>query len=179
MHDRRFRGASQVSLIFRSADCQRCLASAVWMASSRSSTSLNLSDEELIDLDLIVLAAQRDALPGGEGGGSRSLRRDDGSLRPRRSAQKENARVCGELDRLAAGMTTGNMKWAPSAVADDLKKAVERQSRAGFREAVRINGEEPRAMRKWARSKEKIHSERLEREISGFQSGDQSMCWKV
>jgi len=96
----------------------------------------SLPDEETSDLDLIV-AGSRDALLMVEGGANEIPEAE--LVAALTLAQKENARVCDQLDQLAQGLKTGHMKWAPLAVADELKKSAEEMSRAGFKEAVRIN----------------------------------------
>jgi len=115
----------------------------------------SLPDEEDSDLDMIV-SGSKDALLMVEGGADEI---PEATLVEALSlAQKENARVCGELDKLAAGLKTGGMKWAPLAVSDDLKKAVDQVSRAGLKEAVRINEKSARD-EKVSQVKEKIQTE--------------------
>src|ERR1017187_3664416 len=79
----------------------------------------SLPDEETSDLDLIV-AGSRNALLMVEGGANEIP--EATLVEALTLAQKENARVCDELNKLAEGLKTGGMKWSPIAVADDLKK---------------------------------------------------------
>src|ERR1700690_336812 len=83
----------------------------------------SIPDEESLTLDLIV-AGSSDALLMVEGGASEipeAMLVEALSL-----AQKENAKVCAEIKKLASGLKTGQMKWTPLEVADDLKAAVEK-----------------------------------------------------
>jgi polyribonucleotide nucleotidyltransferase len=114
----------------------------------------SLPDEESSDLDLIV-AGSRDALLMVEGGANEIS--EEELVAALTLAQTENARVCDELDKLAAGLQTGQMTWAPLAVIEDLKKAADDLSRAGFKEAVRINEKSARDV-KVGQVKEKVHS---------------------
>jgi polyribonucleotide nucleotidyltransferase len=114
----------------------------------------SLPDEETSDLNLIV-AGSRDALLMVEGGASEI---PEATLVEALSlAQKENARVCAELDKLAAGLQTGQMRWTPLAIVEDLKKAAEDICRDGFKEAVRINEKSARDV-KVSEVKEKVHA---------------------
>src|ERR1035437_5611062 len=114
----------------------------------------SIPDEESSDLDLIV-AGSREALLMVEGGASEISEGD--LVAALDMAQKENARVCNEIDKLAAGLKTGHMKLAPLAVVEDLKKAAEEISRAGFKEAVRISEKSARDVRV-KEIKEKVHA---------------------
>ncbi len=96
----------------------------------------SIPDEPESELDLVV-AGSRDALLMVEGGADELP--EAVMIEALVLAQKTNAKVCDALDQLAQGMTTGQMKWAPPAVTEDMKKAVESLSRAGLKEAVRIN----------------------------------------
>ncbi len=96
----------------------------------------SLPDEESSDLDLIV-AGSKDALLMVEGGANEISEKQ--LVEALTLAQKANGMVCDELNKLAAGMTTGNMKCSPMVIADDLKAAVEQASRSGLKEAVRVN----------------------------------------
>lgn len=96
----------------------------------------SIPDEEGSDLDVVV-AGSKDALLMVEGGASEIS--EEQLVEALALAQKENARVCAEINTLAEGLETGGMKWAPLAVSDELKKAVDAISRAGMKEAVRIN----------------------------------------
>lgn len=114
----------------------------------------SIPDEESSTLDLIV-AGSRDALLMVEGGAHEISEGD--LVAALTLAQKENARVCDEIDKLAAGLKTGHMTWAPLAVVEDLKKAAEEISRAGFKEAVRISEKSARDVRV-KEIKEKVHA---------------------
>src|SRR5439155_23244444 len=96
----------------------------------------SLPDEESSTLDLIV-AGSKDALLMVEGGADEIP--ETVLVEALALAQKENARVCEELDKLAAGMKTGDMKWLPPAVSGELKQAVEQMSREDLKAAVRVN----------------------------------------
>ncbi len=96
----------------------------------------SLVDEEGSDLDLVV-AGSTDALLMVEGGASEIS--ESQLVEGLALAQKENARVCAEIKKLAAGLKTGGMKWAALEVPDALKQAVDAMSRTGLKEAVRIN----------------------------------------
>ena len=114
----------------------------------------SLPDEETSDLDLIV-AGSREALLMVEGGANEIP--EAILVEALTLAQKENARVCDQLDQLAQGLTTGQMKWAPLAIVEDLKKAAEEISRPEFKEAVRINEKSARDT-KVKEIKEKVHA---------------------
>jgi polyribonucleotide nucleotidyltransferase len=114
----------------------------------------SLPDEETSDLNLIV-AGSREALLMVEGGGNEIP--EATLVEALTLAQKENARVCDQLDELAKGLQTGQMKWAPLAVVDDLKRAAEDISRSDFKEAVRINEKSARDT-KVSEIKEKVHA---------------------
>jgi len=96
----------------------------------------SLPDELESDLDLIV-AGSKDALLMVEGGANEISEAQ--LVEALTLAQAENGKVCDALNKLAEGLTTGQMKWAPMVIADELKKAVEQISRNGLKEAVRIN----------------------------------------
>ncbi len=96
----------------------------------------SIPDEEASDLDLIV-AGSSDALLMVEGGATEVP--EATLVEALVLAQKENARVCAELNKLAAGLKTGHMTWTPLAISDDLKTSVDRLARAGLKEAVRVN----------------------------------------
>ncbi len=119
----------------------------------------SLPDEESSDLDLIV-AGSKDALLMVEGGANEIA--EATLVEALVLAQKENGRVCDEIKKLAAGLKTGGMKWAPLAVADDLRKAVDQISRTGLKEAVRINEKSARD-EKVSEVKEKIQTELAEK----------------
>ncbi len=93
-------------------------------------------DDEKSDLNLIV-AASANALLMVEGGASEIG--ENQLVEALSLAQRENARICEELNKLAAGLKTGQMKWTPTALPEDLKVAVDTLARSGLKEAVRIN----------------------------------------
>jgi len=115
----------------------------------------SLPDEESSELDLIVAGSAK-ALLMVEGGAEEIP--EAALVEALAMAQKENARVCAELDKLAAGLKTGDMKWTPLAVSDDLKHAVEAAARSGLKEAVRINEKTARD-EKVSQVKEKVQAD--------------------
>jgi len=119
----------------------------------------SIPDEETSELNLIV-AGSKNALLMVEGGAKEI---PEATLVEALSlAQTENARVCEQLDKLAEGLTTGQMPWTPLAIPEDLKNAVDGLSRAGLKEAVRINEKSARD-EKVGQIKEQVHKDLAEK----------------
>jgi polyribonucleotide nucleotidyltransferase len=95
----------------------------------------SLPEIEESDLDLVVAGSQ-DALLMVEGGAKEVP--EETLLEALSLALKEIGKICGLQQELSKGLSKEKMAWSAPAVAEELRKAVDKTARAGLREAVRI-----------------------------------------